>query len=57
MKIGDRILTKHTGLYGTVVTEPEILLGTKQVGIKFDNPEYNELFDPYYIPTQLLEVI
>ena len=57
MKIGDRVILISRGWVGTIVTEPEMLLGEKQVGIKFDDPEYNKLFNPYYFPITMLEKI
>lgn len=57
MKKGDRIIVISRGWTGTIVTEPEILLGEKQVGIRFDKPEYNKIFNPYYFPMAILEKI
>ena len=55
MRIGDKVIVISRGWTGIIVTEPEMLLGEKQVGIKFDNPEYNKLFNPYYFPITILE--
>ena len=57
MKIGDKIIVISRGWTGTIVTEPVMILGEKQVGIKFDDPEYNKLFNPYYFSIALLEKI
>ena len=56
MKIGDRIIQIHTGHKGYIVTEPELIFNTEQVGIKFDDSELNRLFDPYYCPLETLEL-
>lgn len=54
-KIGDRILvTNKLDGYGTIVTEPKIVLKTVHYGIKFDNPSMNDLYNPYYIAEELL---
>ena len=57
MKIGDKVIIIHTGYIGTIITQPEIILGTKHYGIKFDEAELNKLFNPYYITENLLEKI
>lgn len=56
MKVGDRVIQIHTGYKGYVVTKPEMILDTLQVGVKFDDPELNKLFDPYYCPIETLEL-
>lgn len=57
MEIGDRIIVINSGYTGTVVTKSKIILNTKQLGIKFDDPIHNKTFDPYYLPEELLEKI
>lgn len=54
-KIGDRVLvTNRMGSTGTVVTKPVVMLGVVHYGIKFDNPDMNTLYDPFYIAKELL---
>lgn len=54
MKIEDRIISVRTGETGTVVTGPEEILGIINYGIEFDNPEARKLFNPFYVPEELL---
>lgn len=56
MKVGDRVIQIHTGNKGYVVTEPVNVLDDIQVGIKFDDSELNNIFNPYYCSITTLEL-
>lgn len=58
MKIGDKVLVVNKmDSKGTIVAGPNKILGTTQYAIKFDNPEENEIFNPYWISADLLEEV
>lgn len=57
MEIGDRIIVKHLGLYGTIVDGPQIVLGVENFGVKFDDKEFNEIFCPHWYASEVLEKV